>query len=274
MDLCYRLVAIDLDGTLLTDNKKISQRAVAAIKRCSYLGVRVVLATARPPRASIPYHNALELGAWLISYNGALIIDPQTRKVLYHQPITVELAMDAVEFVRSHYADINVSGEVMDRLYSDRSQRDHVSPGERGLKPVAVGPTESWLVRPFTKIMFSGPEEVMRPISGELADAYRNLLTVVMVENDVIQVTHALATKGVALSYAANEYGVPQDQVLAMGDAANDIGMLLWAGRSAAMDNAHPMVKESADMVCSSNENNGVAEVLETVVLNGKLTDS
>ena len=263
----YDLVALDLDGTLLRSDRRICPRAIRALKRCALRGTRIVIATARPPRNSTPYYRQLQLGTVQINYNGGLVCDPGHGTVAYHRPIETEVAIEALQFARRTYPPVNVAGELMDRLYVDRLDRPYVSQGERGLRPIAVGAPESWLIRPFTKLMLSGPPEQARLLCRRMERHFEERLTIFMVDEDVIQITHRLATKGVALGMVARHYGVPRERVLAVGDAANDVGMLLWAGFSVAMDNAHPMVKESADTICANNDAQGVALVLEHYIL-------
>src|SRR4029077_6091018 len=114
-----RLVAIDLDGTLLNDSKQISDRTVAAISFLPGRGVRVVIATARPPRSVRHIYQQLGLDSFQINYNGALIWDEAQKAAVFHRPMAGELAREMIAHARSLYADLLVSCEVMDRWFTD-----------------------------------------------------------------------------------------------------------------------------------------------------------
>src|SRR5256885_9813456 len=115
-----KLVAIDLDGTLLDRSKKVSERAAAALKCLPGDGVKVVIASARPPRSVRQIYQELGLDTWKINYNGALIWDEPNGKGIYHQPMKGELVLEMIRMAREVYDGVLVSVEILDRWFTDR----------------------------------------------------------------------------------------------------------------------------------------------------------
>src|SRR3954465_12652506 len=118
-----RLVAIDLDGTLLNDSKEVSDQTAEALRCLPPQGVRVVIASARPPRSVRHIYARLGLDTWTINYNGALIWDEPARRVVLHQPIDGDGVRDIIERARAAFADVIVGCEVLDRWYTDRAEQ-------------------------------------------------------------------------------------------------------------------------------------------------------
>src|SRR5688500_12704393 len=114
------LVAIDLDGTLLTDQKQVSKRTVKALASLPARGVKVVIASARPPRSVKFVYELLGLDTWQINYNGALIWDHPNLQVVHHLPMPPELVHSVVEQARAAYPDCLVSCEILDKWFTDR----------------------------------------------------------------------------------------------------------------------------------------------------------
>src|SRR5207253_1198193 len=115
----YRVLALDLDGTLLTDDLRITRRSHDAIRRARARGVAVLLASARPPRAMLRYHRHLELDTPLVAYNGALVWDAAAGKPLFHEPLVRDAARALVAFLRRRDPELNISLECSDRWYID-----------------------------------------------------------------------------------------------------------------------------------------------------------
>src|SRR4051812_33412172 len=118
-----RLVAIDLDGTLLNDSKEVTQRTAAALKCLPNSGVKVVIASARPPRSVAGFYRELGLDTWQINYNGALIWDPKERRAVFHQPLDAMLARQIINIARAQYPEVTVACEVLDRWLTDREEQ-------------------------------------------------------------------------------------------------------------------------------------------------------
>jgi Cof subfamily protein (haloacid dehalogenase superfamily) len=257
-----RLVAIDLDGTLLTDEKQISRRTANGIKEATVRGVKVVIASARPPRSVRHIYEALELDTYQINYNGALIWDKNNAKAIFHLPMEADLASQIVRYARGCFADVLMSCEILDRWYTDRMDMTYTTETGRLFRPDVVAPLEAFLNQPVTKLLLLGDSRTIHGLEYDLAGLYRDRVAMVRTDEHLLQFMHPRVSKAAALQKVADHYGVPMEQVMAIGDAPNDVGMLQLSGVAVAMDNADPRVKQVADWIAPSNNDHGVLAAL------------
>jgi 5-amino-6-(5-phospho-D-ribitylamino)uracil phosphatase len=257
-----RLIAIDLDGTLLDDRKRISPRAATALMDVSKRGIKVVIASARPPRSVRHVHAALSLDTWTINYNGALIWDEVARKPVFHRPLPGTTVRQIIEHARHIHPDVHVSCELLDRWYTDRGDQPFRTETGRLFPPDVIAPLETFFDVSMTKVLLGGEPALMDDINTSLGMAHGSEVCLVRTEQDLIQIMHRQASKAVALKMVARHYGVPLKNTLAIGDAPNDLDMLQVAGTSVAMDNGHQAVKDIADWVAPSNNDHGVHAAL------------
>lgn len=257
-----KLVAIDLDGTLLNSNKQVSEQTVRALRCLPGNGVKVVIASARPPRSVRHIYRALGLDTLQINYNGALIWDEPGNRVLFHRPMSGTLVREMCDAARACCDDVLVSCEILDRWFTDRPDNTYTTETGRLFKPDYVGPIESFCNRPITKLMFLGAEELMKRIEPVIVEKFGGLVTVLHADKDLLQIMDKRVGKSAALRKVAEMYGVDTSEIMAIGDAPNDVGMLQLAGVAVAMDNAHPKVKRVAHWVAPSNNDHGVLAAL------------
>ncbi|HEX8916459.1 MAG TPA: Cof-type HAD-IIB family hydrolase [Humisphaera sp.] len=255
------LVAVDLDGTLLTDQKQIGKRTARALASLPARGVKVVIASARPPRSVRTVYELLGLDTWQINYNGALIWDHPGLAVVHHQPMPAELVAVIVNRARQVYPDCLVSCEILDKWFTDRFDQTYTTETGRMFDPDLVAPLWMFLSQPVTKLMLLGPSWMMDDLAGLVAAEFP-MVNVVRSDPELIQITDAAVSKGAALHYVADAYGVPMSRVMAIGDETNDLEMLQAAGVAVAVGNAHSKVKEVAHWVAPSNNDHGVHAAL------------
>jgi len=255
------LVAIDLDGTLLTDQKKVSKRTARALASLPARGVKVVIASARPPRSVKFVYELLGLDTWQINYNGALIWDHPNLQVVHHMPMPPGLVHSIVLQARAAYPDCLVSCEILDKWFTDRFDNTYTTETGRLFEPDLVAPLWMFLSQPVTKLMLLGPTWMMNDLAALIRESFPQV-AVVQSDPELLQIMDNAASKAAALSYVGDAYGVPMKNVLAIGDAPNDLEMLQTAGYAVAMDNAHPSVKQVAHWVAPSNNDHGVHAAL------------
>jgi Cof subfamily protein (haloacid dehalogenase superfamily) len=256
-----RLVAVDLDGTLLNDSRQVGARTVNALRCLPNAGARVVIASARPPRSVRHVYNELGLDTWQINYNGALVWDEPNRRAVYHRPMAGSVVRQIIDAVRDRYDEVLVGCEVLDRWCTDRFDETYTTETGRLFKPDLVAPLDAFLNQPITKLMFLADPVTITRLDPVLIDLPFDV-SIVRSDPNLVQIMDAGASKGEALRLVAKHYGVPMEQVMAIGDAVNDVPMLQAAGVAIAMDNAHPDVKAVADWVAPSNNDHGVHAAL------------
>ena len=260
-----RLLAIDVDGTLLRSDARLSQGAVQACRAAERAGCVVVLATARGPRMTSWIIQALDITAPTINYNGALIWNPLDSVAQYHEPLAPDLADRLIADARSIDPQIMVAVEVLDRWFTDRIDRrfDQLS------DPDLIAPLTSLLSSPVTRITLLGMPESVQRILGSIREKFWQHREVSLFNPDqqVIQIAHPLVDKGIALQRVAKRMSVDREQVMVIADANNDLGMMEWAGFSVAVANGTDQVKQLADAIVPSNDDQGVARAIHRYVL-------
>ena len=262
------LVAIDLDGTLLTTEKTITLDTREAVRQAVALGVRVVLASARPPRSVKGFYRQLGLDTLQINYNGAVIYDQPQSRHTFHQPIDPGLAERIIRFARERDPDVVVSVEILDKWYTDRVDDSLPTEVSKAFAPDHVGPLETLVPAPVTKIMFLAHPPRMGTLRRAIEEHFNDGVAVVTTDDHMAQVVHHRVDKADALRRIADHYGVARARTLAIGDAPNDVGMIRWAGIGVAVANAWEHVREAADDLAPCNDEGGVARALHRHVLN------
>jgi len=265
-----QLVAIDLDGTLLNTAKRITDTTAAILRSARReAGVHIVLATARPPRSVMPFYSLLGLDTPMINYNGALVYDPPSGRVLMHRPIPLKTARDIVSAARQAYPRALVSAEVLDRWYTDRVDDAYITATAQLFGPDVVGPIEQWLKTSVTKLLILGAPDSLMETARELNRRFRHQVSMVMTEDHLVQIMHATVSKASALKVVAAELGVQREQVMAIGDNANDVGMFQWAGVAVAMRNSAPEALAAADIVTDDCDADGAAKAVHDLIIRG-----
>lgn len=270
-----RLIATDLDGTLLGRDGALSPRTVAALRSCVEAGVDVVFVTGRPPRTVAALAAAAGAGVTVICSNGTLIADPATGDVTVAYEFEPADARQVVEQLRPVLPDAGFALESGYELWHDEAFR----PGKVG------GGARSYLVHPFdgvwaqagriVKVLARSPTLTADQIAAAAAAALR-----VPVEvshsgaNGLVEIAPGGATKGAALARLCAARGIGAREVVAFGDMPNDLPMLRWAGVSYAVANAHPDVLAAATRKAGAHDRDGVAAVLEELLAAGAGRDA
>lgn len=263
-----RLIAIDLDGSLLRSDGTIGESTVAAVREASAQGIRVVLATARPPRGVIASYQKLALDTVQVNHNGALVYDARQRKVIEHLPIDASLARQVVSIARQIAPKIPIGVDVIDTLYCDKSNNSNndLNLSHAGVTS-AAGLLEPVLNEPVTKVFMTGEPHELAHIQMTLHEKLRARVAFATSHLKLLQVVAEGVDKAVGLARVAGMYDVPAQSVMAIGDAPNDLGMFKWAGLAVAVKNAWRDVLKAAHFAVPSNDEDGVGEAIRRFAL-------
>ena len=264
----YKLVAIDMDGTLLNKSKAVSSKTLNALTEARKKGVHIVLSTGRILKSAERYWNELELSSPIIACNGAVISD-ENGNVIYKNPIGGELAKNVVEIavknnVYFHFYNENTLfsniyvKEVID-YYADRdwSINYEIFDNIDGLVKNNINI--------YKFLMLDNDFNKLRVLHGELEKLNQIGLTKSGENN--LEVMNNNVSKGIALDHLCGKLNIPRESVIAIGDNENDISMLQFAGLGVAMGNASDYVKSKADYVTLTNDEDGVANIIEKFIL-------
>ena len=269
--LKYLLFAVDLDGTLVTDDKQITPATANAIREILEMGMTVALVSGRPTFGCEHIADQLQLakyGGYIISYNGAKITSCIDNDVLTRSTISRETVGELYDFLKGYpvtmmtYTRHEIITEDADSLYvRQESQIDN------GMPIRQVPNLKDALVRDPYKCGIAGDPEVIGKLAIELQERFSGKLNAILSGPIFIEVMSPYVDKGKALSFLMSEMGIERSQVIAVGDANNDIPMLQAAGLGVAMANANEMVKQVADYVTTSNMEEGIQHLLNKYVL-------
>jgi Cof subfamily protein (haloacid dehalogenase superfamily) len=262
-DRAVRLVACDLDGTLLLPDTTVSPRTLAAIGRLRRAGVAFLIVTGRPPRSVREIAGRAGLGGLAVCANGALVYDLDADQVLTSTPLASAVGRRLVGELRRVLPGVVFAGE------DERGFRRESAWAGRGLdvvdEVIHADPLEV-VAEPVAKLLVRHPDLSLAELVARVRELASDQAVVTYSGTSLVEVSAAGVTKAYALDWVCRRLRIPAAAVLAIGDMPNDLPMLAWAGRSVAVANAPPEVRQAADEVTASNRDDGVALVLERLV--------
>lgn len=273
----YKLLCIDMDGTLLNSRKKISTRAKEAIKKAHDRGVHIVITTGRIYSNAAYYSSLVGVKSPVIAGNGAIVREKDSDEIIYKSALP-QATIDSILEICSKY-QVNLNFHTMEEIYSG-----------------------SKILRTFYKLMFKSTmktnykttihytavhqwKSILQKHSGEVlkCEAYAlnrkrvmaaklhlerlNTMEIVSTGKFSFDITVRGVSKGSAVKFLAEYYGIKREEVMVIGDGENDLTMILYAGLGVAMRNAVDLVKRNADFITDSNDEDGVAKAIEKFIL-------
>ncbi len=259
------MVAVDLDGTLLPlrldGTQALTPLTVSTVRTLGRVGITTIVVTGRMFHSAARYARDLGLDGPVVAYQGALIREVGTGRLLHHDPLSAELALEVLSLLEPDGHPVNLYIE--DDLYVAR-RSEEVDRYERlsGMKANVVGRLSSFLDRPTTKMGVAGDPAVVDGLLTGLRGHFKGRLIVVKTWPFFLEMTSPTATKAHALQILGEHLGFAARDVLAFGDSYNDADMLAWAGTGVAMRGAPPEVIAAADVVCGPVEEDGFAHYL------------
>lgn len=262
-----RLVATDLDGTLLNEEWKISPGNIRAIRQAVENGVKVTLATGRMAAATRGYAHELGLDVPIITYHGALVEQALSGEVLYRKVVPVELAAEIVEYLlkKDMHTQIFIKDRVFVRKANEHSKAYSKMAGLR-VEEADIYKLLEKEADGVEKILCIGEEDELKRAGEELKSIYAQKLHFTSSSFNFFDMIHPEVNKGSALKALADQWGIRPEEVMAVGDSLNDREMITYAGIGVAMENAHPEIKKIADFITFSNREDGVAKAIEKFV--------
>ncbi|SER86513.1 hypothetical protein SAMN04487944_111108 [Gracilibacillus ureilyticus] len=260
------LIALDLDGTLLTEQKVISAYTKEVVQTAMKEGHIVVIATGRPHRSSIMYYHELGLNTPMVNFNGALIHHPGDSKWdSIHSPLPNRTAKKIIQTCYDFNVE-NIFAEIEDNIYLDRYDEEildiFTEPDHRDL--ITIGSLKNHLQDDPTSILIHPKEEHIEQLRQYLDDEHASVIEHRKwgVPWNVIEIVRKGINKAVGLHKIAHYYHIPQENIIAFGDEDNDLEMIDFAGVGVAMGNAINELKAVAKYETATNEENGIGNFL------------
>ncbi|MGG1440724.1 Cof-type HAD-IIB family hydrolase [Brevibacillus laterosporus] len=266
----YRMIVLDLDDTLLQDDHTISTRTKSALMKAQEAGVKVVLASGRPTYAMTHIAEELELekyGSFILSFNGAKIINCKTKEELFSSTLPVETVHELYDISKKEQVGIlSYDGDdiVAETVTAYTKKESEIT----GMNIKEVESFPQAITRPVVKVLMVDDPTKLAIVEKKLQKQLEGQLSVMRSKPFFLEFTEAGVDKGTSLHQLINKLGIEQAEVIAIGDSYNDLAMITFAGLGVAMGNAPDDIKEVADYVTDTNMNHGVAKVVETYILN------
>ncbi|NLK42765.1 MAG: HAD family phosphatase [Tissierellia bacterium] len=266
----YKLVAIDMDGTLLNSKNQVSSRTKSAIEMAKSKGVYVVLSTGRILKSALVYSKNLDLKSPIIACNGAIVVD-ESEEIIYKRPIEMNLVEKIVNMAKKRniyyhfydeskfYSHIKVD-EVL-KFYNEGNNKSnidiHIFDSIHELKEKDV--------RVYKFLFVDNNNSKLNSLREEL-NKLGNISTSSSWANN-IEAMSLNVSKGEALKHLCKRLDIDSKEVIAIGDSENDLSMLQFAGLGVSMENGDENIKINSDYITDTNDNDGVAKVIEKFIL-------
>ena len=263
----YKMLVLDMDDTLLTDDHTISNENKEMLSKARELGVHIVLASGRPTPAMTVYAKELQLdNSYMISYNGAVITDLKEDKIIFEQTLTQEQIHELYDYSlksKTHiitYLDGKIVSET-DSEYID------IEKNITGLEHNKVVSFKDEVQSSAIKCILLEEPSYLKTVEKDLKMAMPHL-SVCMSKPFFLEVAQNGIDKGASIKFLAEKLNILQSEIIAVGNAGNDLTMIQYAGLGVWVDNVDPELRDKADVIVASNNNHGVAEVVRRFILN------
>ncbi|HWR30484.1 MAG TPA: Cof-type HAD-IIB family hydrolase [Negativicutes bacterium] len=264
--MTIKLVAIDMDDTLLDNSQQVTERTRQAIRRAMDAGVAVAIATGRMFRSALPFAQELGIQLPLITYNGAMIRELDSGKTLFHRPIEKELAQELADLFRQR--GWYLQKYVDDRLYvAELDENAKFYADYARVEAIPLGDEFFQMAEAPTKMLSMGDTDELNEIRTEVAARYGDRLYLASSKKRYLEMVDVRVNKGEALAFLAERLGIAQNEIMAIGDSMNDVDMIAYAGCGVAMGNANATVRAAADFITATNSEDGVAAAIEKFAL-------
>ena len=267
----YKLLVLDVDGTLLNDEREISKRTLAALLKVQQMGVRIVLASGRPTYGLMPLAKTLELGnygGFVLSYNGCQIIKAQNGEILFERRINPEMLPYLEKKARKNGFAIFTYHD--DTLITDSPDNEYIK-NEALLNNLKIIKEDEFSTAidfaPCKCMLVSDKEEALIELEQHWEKRLAGTLDAFRSEPYFLEVVPCGVNKANTLGALLEHLGVTREEVIAVGDGVCDVTMLQLAGMGVAMGHSQDSVKVCADYVTASNEEDGVALAVEKLIL-------
>lgn len=268
--MAYKLLVLDLDGTLTNSQKKITLHTLQTILQAQKKGVKIVLASGRPTYGVAPIANELclsDFGGYILSYNGGEIINWATKEKLYENILDPNVLPYLYRCAQeNHLAIVTYHNEF---VITENPEDEYVQ-REAILNVMQLKKVDNFMKAidfPVAKCMIVGDPSRLIKLEKEMDDHLKDQMGVFRSEPYFLELVPKGIDKARSLAVLLKKLDIAQEDIIACGDGFNDLSMIKYAGLGVAMENAQEIVREHADYITYSNDRDGVAHVIEEFIL-------
>ena len=261
------MLVLDMDDTLLTDDHTISNENATMLFKAQELGVYVVLASGRPTPAMTAYAKELQLdNSFMISYNGAVITDLKEDKIIFEQTLSQQQIHELYDYSLKSKTHIitYVDGKIVSETDSEYIEVERTI---TGLEHNKVLNFKDAVKSAAIKCILLEEPSYLKEVEKDLKLAMPHL-SVCMSKPFFLEVAQNGIDKGASIKFLAEKLNILQSEIIAVGNAGNDLTMIEYAGLGVWVDNVDPELRDRADVIVASNNDHGVAEVVRRFILN------
>ncbi|MBO0473866.1 HAD superfamily hydrolase [Enterococcus sp. DIV0840] len=266
-----KLVAIDLDGTLLDSKKEISARNKEALAQAKAAGVKIVICTGRPLAAIGIYLDALNLrdnGDYSITFNGGLVQKNDTGEIIEKASMPLENVHDLYELATSLNVPLDIlSDGLVLQLPTTQDHESLYSQLNKLLTYESYELAQLTTDRIYNKAVIAVDQTYLDEQIKKIPSPFYERYEIIKTRSNLLEFMPKGITKAYGISLLARDLGIKQEEIMTIGDEENDLPMIEYAGLGVAMENAVPRVKDLADIITDTNDNDGVAQAVEKFVL-------
>ena len=264
----YKMLVVDMDDTLLTDNHEISRENKEMLLRAQEMGVYVVLASGRPTSAMIEFAKELQCdvnNSFMISFNGSVITDLKEDKILFEHSLTKEQIHSLYDFSQQNNTHIitYIDGQIISERHSEYID---IEKNITGLKLNIVSSFKDTVTTSAVKCILLEEPEYLKGVESVLKAAMPDL-SICMSKPFFLEAAPNGIDKGASIRILAEKLNIHQSEIIAVGNAGNDLTMVQYAGLGVWVDNVDAELRHHADVIVASNNDHGVAEVVRRFIL-------
>ena len=265
-----RLLALDLDDTLLRSDQSISYRTKNVIKKAESAGVTIALASSHVPLAMEKFSRALGLNkkpGFLISNNGALVLESNTGKITYEIKIEAHIALTVCDLADAEGFPVQLYKD--DTMFVSR-ENEYTGYDYKltGLRQVVVDKFRDMIKQGCYQLLIPGDPMLLEPLESLLRTYLENDISLVSKNQYTLEILPPETNKGNSLAKVAEYLGIKSEETMAIGDSMNDEAMIIWAGLGVCMSNGDERVKKAANLISDySNDDDGVADIIDRYIL-------
>lgn len=268
-----RLIAVDMDGTLLNHEGKLTERTIKAAKAAMEKGAKFVLSSGRMPGALRAFAGEIGVNAPCVCFNGGAAVDVFTGEVYYKTPVPLDLAKDiAREAERMNlYMHAFVGGGYIAPVYNEKTAAYEKLTTVKAT--VVNGKVSEHMTEAPMKVLILDTPEGVEKVLPVLQEKFMGRAAIMRSQKHLIECVDKNTSKAGALEHLIHVLGIDKEETLSFGDGQNDLEMLKWSSESYVMDNASDAVKYASDRfkIAPSNREDGVAQVIEQLISEGRI---
>ena len=267
----YQILALDLDGTLTNSKKEITEPTLKALIDIQERGKKVVLASGRPTQGVMPLARQLHLsdyGSYILSFNGGRITDCRTGSVVYNKTLPLEVTEPLYRIARK-FEGIDILTYGTEHILSGIEPNQYTELESR-INHMPIIRTENFcaeITEPVNKFLITGDPDTIQKLKAEITEHFRSYLYVYCSDPFFLEIMPPRIDKANSLLKLLTSIGLTADEMICCGDGYNDLTRIETAGLGVAMANAQPLVREKADYITKSNDEDGVLHVINEFML-------